>query len=109
VIKTRGARKRYASCAGERISLSSFYEMQRRGLGPELLEVLGTKIRRVTAEARAAWRVRMTKLAQSEAAQLEAQRRREIAAVAGRIAARSPLHISRRRQNDARRRGRTRG
>ena len=92
-------------CDGERISVSSFYEMQRRGLGPELLEVPGTKIGRITPEAHAAWRARMAALAQSEAAQLESERRRAQAVMAGRAAAKSPLHASRRPRLQSRRRG----
>jgi hypothetical protein len=95
-------------CAAKRISKTSYHALQKRGLGPAETVYPGTRIKRISATAENAWD-KMAQLGESEAARLEAERRREIAAVAGRIAARSPLHISRRRQNDARRRGRTRG
>jgi hypothetical protein len=71
-------------------------EAAKRGLTPEVSEIPGTRIRRITAAAEAAWDARMAELAQSEAVQLEAERRRAQAAEAGRIAAQSPLHVSRR-------------
>ena len=83
-------------CQGERISKTTLYGLLRRGLGPEVLEVPGTKIKRITSQARETWRARMAELAKAEATQLEAERRRELAAIAGRIAARSPKHISKR-------------
>jgi hypothetical protein len=82
-------------CRAEHLSKSSYYELRRRGLGPDELRLPGTKIIRITAEARAAWRERMAEFARSEAAQLEAERRRKMASVAGQVAARSPRHISR--------------
>lgn len=83
-------------CAKKRISKASWYELEKRGLAPEVLEIPGTRIRRITAAAEAAWDARMVELMQSKAAQLEAERRRAQAAEAGRIAAQSPRHISRR-------------
>ena len=80
----------------EGFSLSTFYKLKKLGLGPDVLHVAGTRIARITPEAREAWRTRMTELAKTEAAQLEVERRRELAAVAGRIAAKSPLHVARR-------------
>jgi hypothetical protein len=83
-------------CREEKISKSVYYDLKKRGLGPDEFEIPSTRIKRITPEAHAAWRARMAELAKSEAAKLEADRRREIAAVAGRIAAQSPRHISRR-------------
>jgi hypothetical protein len=82
-------------CRAESLSKSTYYSLRRRGLGPEERVLPGTKIIRITAEARAAWRERMAEFARSEAAQLEAERRRKLASIAGQIAARSPRHISR--------------
>ncbi|MGY3506652.1 MULTISPECIES: hypothetical protein [unclassified Bradyrhizobium] len=83
-------------CRAESLSKSTYYSLRRRGLGPEERLVPGTRIIRITAEARAAWRVRMAEFARTEAAQLEIERRRKLASIAGEIAAQSPRHISRR-------------
>lgn len=91
-------------CQTERISKSVFYELKKRGLAPDELEIPGTTIKRITPAARAAWRERMAELAKGEAAQLEAERRRALTAVAGRIAAASPAHVSRRGPRTAKRR-----
>jgi hypothetical protein len=98
-------------CRAERISKSVYYELKARGLNPDEFEIPGTRIKRITPEARAAWRERMAELAKSETAQLEAERRRELASIAGRAAAASPRHISKRvahkqEQQQHRRRGR---
>jgi hypothetical protein len=78
------------------ISKASHYKMRKLGLAPDEVEVPGTKIARITAAADAAWERRMAELARSEDAKLESERRRAQAAEAGRIAAASPLHISKR-------------
>jgi hypothetical protein len=83
-------------CLSERISRSTFYDLDKRGLGPEIDSVPGTRIRRITPSARRAWRERMRELRASEAAQLEQERKRAQAQEAGRIAAQSPLHVSNR-------------
>jgi hypothetical protein len=83
-------------CLAERFSKSFYYGLKKRGLGPEEFEVPGTRVKRITPEAHTAWRERMAALAKSETAQLEAKRRRELATIAGRIAAASPRHVSRR-------------
>jgi hypothetical protein len=84
-------------CQGERISKTTLYGLLRRGLGPEVLEVPGTKIKRITPEAREAWHARMAELAKTESSRLEAERRRELAAIAGKRAAESPRHVSRKK------------
>jgi hypothetical protein len=84
-------------CATENISLASFYELSKRGLTPEVLEVPGTKIRRITPEARDAWRARMTELSHSKAAKLERARRRQVAVIAGQKSAASEKHVSKRK------------
>ena len=78
----------------ENMSAAKYYDLKNKGPGPEELNVDG--MIRITPEARAKWRERMAELAKSEAAQLEAERRRELASIAGRTAAASPLHISKR-------------
>ena len=81
-------------CYVEHLSPTKYHGLKNKGLGPEELNVDG--MIRITPEARAKWRERMAELARSEAAQLEAERRRELASIAGRAAAASPLHISKR-------------
>jgi hypothetical protein len=78
----------------DNMSAAKYYTLKRKGLGPEELNV--DAMIRITPEARAKWQARMAELAKSEAAQLEAERRRELASIAGRAAAASPLHISKR-------------
>ena len=89
-----------------RVSKSSHHKLKNLGLAPEETIVPGTKIARISPDADRRWEARMAELAQSEAAQLEAARRRELAAAAGRIAAESPLHVSKRTHSTARRRTR---
>ena len=93
-------------CWVENISLAKYFELKKKGLGPRVEDIDGVK--RITPQAREEWHERMAELAKGEAAQLEAERRRVQAAEAGRIAAASPRHISRRprpasRQRRARR------
>jgi formiminotetrahydrofolate cyclodeaminase len=88
-------------CAAENISKSVYYDLRRRNLGPEESRIVGTTIVRITNEAHAAWRERMAELAKSKSAELEAARRRAQTAEAGKIAAQSPRHVSRRRGSPA--------
>jgi hypothetical protein len=83
-------------CTAEHISPSTLYGMLKRGLGPDVLEVPGTKIKRITPQARIAWRERMAELAKSKSAELERTRRHALAVAAGQAAAASPLHVSKR-------------
>ena len=79
-----------------RVSKSSHHKLKNLGLAPEETIVPGTKIARISPDADQRWEARMARLAETEAAQLEAKRRRELAVVAGRAAAASPRHISKR-------------
>ncbi len=94
-------------CASERISRSSFYDLESRGLAPQVDWIPGTKIRRITPSARRAWHERMRELCSSEAAQLEQERKRAQAREAGRIAAASVNHVSKRRKATAAEQGAT--
>jgi hypothetical protein len=93
-------------CAAENISKSVYYDLRRRKLGPEESRIFGTTIVRITNESHVAWRENMAELAKSKAAELEAVRRRAQTAAAGKIAAKSPLHVSRRELKPAARRRR---
>jgi hypothetical protein len=66
------------------------------GLAPDEYIVPGTRVARITQEADAAWEERMRVLGRGEAARLESERRRTLAAAAGKAAAASPRHISKR-------------
>lgn len=93
-------------CAHERISKATFYKLRAAGLGPDELRAPKTTIVRITAEARAAWHQRMADLRNSEAVLLEEAHRREQAVAAGKIAALSAQHVSRRGRVKARARRR---
>ncbi len=89
-------------CRKERISRAAYYDLRKRGLGPDVFEIPSTRIKRITPESHAAWRERMAELAKSETARLEAARRRELAKAAGKKAAASARHISKINQAKAR-------
>jgi hypothetical protein len=91
-------------CRAEKISKAAYYTLRKRGLGPDELVIVGTRIKRITEEAHAAWRTRMAELAKSETAQLEAERRSLQTSQAGKLAAASPLHACRRKQAPKRKR-----
>ena len=82
--------------AKRRISKSSHHKLRNLGLAPNEDVVPGTRIARISADADRRWEERMHAMAQTETAQLEAARRRELASIAGRAAAASPLHVSKR-------------
>jgi catalase (peroxidase I) len=83
-------------CFKKHISPSTFHKLKRQGLGPKQ-DYLG----RISPEAEGAWDQLMASLAESEVARLEAERRRAQTAEAGRIAAASPRHVSRRHGSPA--------
>ena len=86
-------------CSAKRISKTFYYELARRGLAPDETIYPGSRVKRISATAERAWDQHMAELAQGEAARLEAARRRELATIAGRIAAQSPLHVSKQQQH----------
>jgi hypothetical protein len=86
------------------ISKAKFYELKKRGLTPDEIDIDG--VLRITPKAREEWHARMVEHAKGEAAQLEAERRRELAVSAGRAAAQSPLHVSKQKQQKPQPRGR---
>lgn len=81
----------------EALSKASFYKLERLGLSPRTYRVPGTKIVRIV-ETHNSWRERIAALSALKAAELETARRRELAKVAGKRAAASPDHVSRRRK-----------
>ena len=83
-------------CAKRNISLPTFYKMDRMGLAPETYEVPVVRGKRITPAADARWEKKMYALGKTKAAKREAERRRKPGAHAGKIAAQSPLHVSKR-------------
>lgn len=89
--------------AQKRLSKTSYYDLRKRGLGPDETVYPGSRIIRISATAEQAWDERMAKAARTKAARLEAKRRHEIALIAGKAAAKSPRHVS--KQAPRRKRG----
>lgn len=85
-----------AFCALERISPATYFAVRRKGLGPKERRIPGTRIVRITEEARLEWHRQISAREDELAADLE--RRRAQAAEAGRRSAASPHHVSRRRR-----------
>jgi hypothetical protein len=61
-------------CKARHLSRSTYHKLKNLGRGPKELEIPGTRIKRITPEADAEWEARMTELAKSETARLEAER-----------------------------------
>jgi hypothetical protein len=88
-------------CHLERMSLSTYHKLQRTGHGPEEVKFPGMAFVRITSEARRDWHKTINELRQTEASKLEEARRRENASIAGKKAAASPLHVSKRGKTNA--------
>jgi hypothetical protein len=93
-------------CYAENISKATFYKLKRQGLAPELtyVPVQGMTLIRISPAARRKWHAKLKALQFSRAGALEAARRSAQCTEAGRIAAASPAHVSRRKTTDHRRR-----
>lgn len=91
-------------CAVENMSKAAFYDLKRRSpdLVPQLLEIPGTRIVRVI-EPHDAWRARVAEASKRSQARLERERRKEIAAIAGKAAAASTAHVSKQQKPRRRR------
>jgi hypothetical protein len=77
-------------CEKRNRSLPTFYNLKKKGLAPETIDCIGGP--RITHEADAAWEKKMLRLKRQAAAQRKHERRSKQATVAGRLAAKSPLH-----------------
>jgi hypothetical protein len=86
-------------CVAERMGLSTYHKLKKLGLGPDELRVPGLNFVRVTQAARREWHAKMAALRNSDVMRREAERRSEMARVAGQAAARSPLHVSQRKRS----------
>jgi hypothetical protein len=90
-------------CEAENISTASYFKMRRLGVGPREERVPNTTIIRISPEARRAWHARLAEMHQSRDADLQARRRSAQATRAGKMAAASPLHVSKRNTSGGRR------
>jgi hypothetical protein len=92
-------------CALENIGKATYYKMRRAGLGPEetYVPIPGMRLVRISPEARREWHAMLAERRQTAAAMLEEQRRQAQTVQAGKLAARSPLHVANRQPR--RRRG----
>ena len=99
------------------MSRAFFYARKRKGLAPKLDEITapgepginrgrGLKLVRITAESERAWDEQMAQMRATEAAELEAARAREQRVAAAKLAAASPIHISKNRARPVQRRRR---
>jgi hypothetical protein len=80
-------------CLRENMSKATFRALAAKGLGPMIIRQ-GAFVRVV--ESHKSWRDRMLWHSQQQTALREQARRREQASAAGKIAAASPLHVSKR-------------
>ncbi len=83
-------------CVRENMSPASFYKMRRLGFGPVEMVIPGTEIIRITPKAHREWRARLEQQGKTKEAELERQRRANQRRAAGKNAAASPQHVSRR-------------
>jgi hypothetical protein len=97
-----------AFCKCEGMSRAFFYELKRRGMAPQLTEIIvpgepgisrgrGLRLVRISAQSRRAWRERIAQARASEAAELEIARAHEQRVAAAKLAAASPTHVSKNR------------
>jgi hypothetical protein len=85
-------------CDVENLSRATYYKLKRLGYGPEETRILvaGVVLIRIAPAARLDWHKKLAALRDSEAGALEFARRQAQAVVAGKLAAASPAHVSRR-------------
>jgi hypothetical protein len=106
-----------AFCKSEGMSRAFFYALKRKGMAPQLTEIIvpgepgvnrgwGLRLLRISAESRRAWRERIAQARASEAAELEIARARDQRVAAAKLAAASPNHISKNRARPVQRRRR---
>ena len=90
-------------------SKSTHLKLKKAGLAPEEEVVMlpGFNLVRITPQARRDWERKIAELRQSREAELESTRRQAQVESAGRLAAQSPNHVSR-RPRPVQRRGRRR-
>jgi hypothetical protein len=104
-------------CKIEGMGRATFYKLKRLGLTPEVTEIVlpaepgvnrgrGLNFNRISAEAHRAWRKRIAELRATKDAELAAARAHAQRLQAAQLAAQSPLHVSKQKQQKRPRRGR---
>jgi hypothetical protein len=104
-------------CRSRSISRGSYYALRRRGMGPQLTEIIvpgepeinrgrGLRLVRISAESARTWDKQMQQMRTGEASELEAARAREQRVTAAKLAAQSPNHDSKNRARPVQRRPR---
>jgi hypothetical protein len=85
-------------CVAENISLSTYAKLRRLGRGPKETHYPGMNLVRISPEARQKWHSENEKWNKSKAADLEQARRIALASAAGKKAAKSERHVSKRKK-----------
>jgi hypothetical protein len=104
-----------AFCESEGMSRSFFYTLKRKGMAPDITEIVvpgerginrgrGLRLVRISEQSRRAWRERIARARASEAAELEIARAHEQRVAAAKLAAASPNHTENRARPVQRRR-----
>jgi hypothetical protein len=86
-------------CLAERISRATYFKLVRTGYGPGTICLPGTRVTRITAEARREWQRKMAAMQTDEKVERERLLRSNAARRAGNLAAASPRHICKNPQN----------
>jgi hypothetical protein len=86
-------------CKAEGISLSTYATLKRLGHGPDETNIPGMTLVRISAENHRQWRLNNEKWSKSKEGKLEVQRRINNARNAGKKAAESADHVSKRKKN----------
>jgi hypothetical protein len=83
-------------CLLEKMSSSTYYKLKQMGLGPQEVRFPGMAFARITPQARREWHEKIEAWHKSKEARVEEQRRSAATSAAGKAAAASPLHVSKR-------------
>ena len=83
-------------CELERMSVATYHKLKRAGYGPAEVRFPGMAFARITPQARQEWHALIEKLRTDKNLQLELERRTVQSREAGKRAAASPRHVSKR-------------
>jgi hypothetical protein len=97
-VDTERSLTRKQFCAAENISLSTYAKLKRLGHGPDETHFPRMALVRISAEARRRWHAENEKWNKTKEADLENQRRVDNSRAAGKKAAKSPDHVSKRKK-----------
>jgi hypothetical protein len=85
-------------CLKRNRSKTTFYNLKKKGLAPEVLDPPGGGGPRITQRSDRDWEEDMLRLGEQQKSRRKAERRSKMAAEAGRLAAKSPHHHSNRKR-----------